>query len=304
MSIVLSCPSCTTRYRANPNAIGTNGRRVRCASCAHVWTAEVEDPGDLPSLEPAPPVKPDAMIEAAEGEKKVHTAFRERQEKKRRTLSAAAAGGAWGGLLAACTVLFICTWIFRVDIVTMWPRASSAYATIGASVNPWGYDVGELDVTREVDHGVPLLVVAGDIHNFDRRSRAIPGLRAILRDAQGEAILEWTISLPAGRLGAGHRQEFRTVVSDPPPEAVEVEVVLMETPAHGNVDGVGHDALTGPGGAAGDSHGEPAAAGHGVEAAHSPETSSVIDTSHEPETAHPAAADQHTSAEPVDAGHH
>ena len=92
MSIVLSCPSCTTRYRANPNAIGTNGRRVRCASCGHVWTAEVEDPSDLPSLQPAPPVKPDAPTEESGGDKKVHTAFRERQEKKRRTLSAAAAG--------------------------------------------------------------------------------------------------------------------------------------------------------------------------------------------------------------------
>jgi len=265
MSIVLSCPSCTTRYRANPNAIGTNGRRVRCASCGHVWTAEVEDPSDLPSLQPAPPVTPEPPAEDPAAEKKVHTAFRERQEKKRRTLSAAAAGGAWGGLVAACAVLFVCAWVFRVDIVTMWPRASSAYAAVGTSVNPWGYDVGELEVTREVDHGVPLLVVAGDVHNFDRRARAIPSLRAILRDEHGEAVLEWTISMPAGRLDAGRRQEFRTVVSDPPPEAVEVEVVLMEMPAHGN--------------AAADEQGDDAGSAHG------------------------APTDTHAAAEPVQTDH-
>ncbi len=279
MSIVLSCPSCTTRYRANPNAIGTNGRRVRCASCGHVWTAEVEDPGDLPSLQPAPPVTPVPPAEEAEGEKKVHTAFRERQEKKRRTLSAAAAGGAWGGLVAACTLLFVCAWIFRVDVVTMWPRASSAYAAAGATVNPWGFDVGELDVTREVDHGVPLLVVEGDVHNFDRRSRAIPGLRAILRDEHGEAVLEWMISMPAGSLGAGRRQQFRTVVSDPPPDAVEVEVVLMDTPAHGNVMEAEHSNTPDV------ANGHPAADEHAGDATH-------------------GSADPHAAAEPVEAGHH
>lgn len=278
MSIVLSCPSCTTRYRANPNAIGTNGRRVRCASCGHVWTAEVEDPSDLPSLQAAPPVTPEPPAEDPAAEKKVHTAFRERQEKKRRTLSAAAAGGAWGGLVAACAVLFVCAWIFRVDIVTLWPRASSAYAAVGTSVNPWGYDVGELEVTRETDHGVPLLVVAGDVHNFDRRSRAIPSLRAILRDEHGEAVLEWTISMPAGHLNAGHRQDFRTVVSDPPPEAVEVEVVLMDMPADGNA----------------------AADDHGDDAGHEP------DGEHVSEHAAPehSESDTHAAAEPVQTDHH
>ncbi|WP_323761701.1 hypothetical protein [Maricaulis sp.] len=257
----------------------------------------MEDPSDLPSLQPAPPVTPDAPAEESGAGKKVHTAFRERQEKKRRTLSAAAAGGAWGGLVAACAVLFMCAWVFRVDIVTLWPRASSAYAMVGTAVNPWGYDVGELEVSREVDHGVPLLVVSGDVHNFDRRSRAIPSLRAILRDEHGEAVLEWTISMPAGRLDAGRRQDFRTVVSDPPPEAVEVEVVLMAAPAHGNaaVDEQGFDPDRAPEAGHGTDTG---ASGHDAGADHS-----QVDT-HAAEPAHSAPADPHAAAEPVQTDHH
>ena len=227
MSIVLSCPSCTTRYRADPQAIGAGGRRVRCASCGHVWAAEVEDPAGLPPVESVPADEP-------KPEPKPHTAFRERQAKKARTMSAAMAGTAWGGLLAACAVLAVTSWIFRVDIVTLWPRASSAYAAVGADVNPWGFSVGELAISRDVDHGVPLLIIEGDIHNFDRRSRAVPGLRAILRDEQGESVLEWSVSMPAGRVDAGKRRDFRTVVTDPPPEAVEVEVAMVDAPAHGN----------------------------------------------------------------------
>ncbi|MAK64793.1 MAG: hypothetical protein CMF75_08685 [Maricaulis sp.] len=231
MSIVLSCPSCSTRYRANPDAIGTAGRRVRCASCGHVWTAEAE----IPTVQDAPQVEPAAAsVSSPEPESLPHKAFRARQERKRHTLSMAAAGGAWGGLLAACLILFVSAWIFRVDIVTLWPRASSAYAAVGASVNPYGFSVGELDIRRETDHGVPLLVVEGDIHNFDRRARAVPGLRAILRDEHGESLLEWQVSMPAGDVLAGRRRTFSTVVSDPPPQAVEVEVVLMARAATGN----------------------------------------------------------------------
>ena len=228
MSIVLSCPSCTTRYRANPQAIGSSGRRVRCASCGHVWTAEVEDPADLPALQAALPI--DEEPAEIEPEKKVHTVFRERQAAKRRTMSAAVAGSAWGGLVAACALFFLTAWIFRVDVVTLWPRASSAYAAVGADVNPYGFSVGTLNVERDIDHGVPLLVVEGDLHNFDRRTRTVPGLRAILRDETGQALLEWNIPLEATRVRAGRRQDFRTVVSDPPPQAVEVEVVVAAAP--------------------------------------------------------------------------
>ncbi len=277
MSIVLSCPSCSTRYRANPDAIGATGRRVRCASCGHVWTAEAE----IPTVQAAPQVEPAAVAPAApEPDSLPHKAFRARQERKRHTLSMAAAGGAWGGLLAACMVLFVCAWIFRVDVVTLWPRASSAYAAVGAEVNPYGFSVGELDIRRDVDHGVPLLVVEGDIHNFDRRARAVPGLRAILRDENGESLLEWQISMPAGDVLAGRRRAFSTVVSDPPPQAVEVEVLLMARPATGNAvhapDPEAH--VTDPHDAV-------------------PQAGTV---SHEPETAHEAPAEGETGhAEPA-----
>lgn len=230
MSIVLSCPSCSTRYRADPQAIGANGRRVRCASCSYVWTAEVDDPVDLPELEPAPveAVAEEAAAPEPETAKPVHTAYRERQAKKRQTMSAAVAGGAWGGLAVAVSLLFVASWFFRVDIVTLWPRASSAYAAIGSEVNPYGISVGELHVSHEVDQGVPLLIIEGSIQNYDRRSRDLPGLRAVLRDNQSQTLLEWSVGVTDGPVRSGEIREFRTIVSDPPPETVEVEIVLVD----------------------------------------------------------------------------
>jgi len=228
MSIVLSCPSCSTRYRANPQAIGENGRRVRCASCNHTWTAELEDPASLPDIEPVA-VETEVVEEPVIEEEpaKPHEVFREREAAKRRTMSAAVAGGAWGGLVAVCGLLFLTAWIFRVDVVTLWPQASSAYATMGAEVNPYGYSVSELNITRESEHGVPLVVIEGHVHNFDYKSHPVPDLRAILKDENGESLLEWAIPITGGSVSAGERREFRTIVSDPPPQSVEAEVMLV-----------------------------------------------------------------------------
>ena len=160
-------------------------------------------------------------------------------------MSAAVAGGAWGGLAIAVSLVLTCAWIFRVDVVTAFPRASSAYAAMGSTVNPYGISVGELNVSHQIEHGVPLLIVEGDLHNYDRRSRPVPEVRAVLRDDQGRSLLEWTVNMDVQDLGAGDHEAFRTIVSDPPPGTVEVEVVLvdaitthLEESGHGEVDAV------------------------------------------------------------------
>jgi predicted Zn finger-like uncharacterized protein len=40
--MLLLCPNCDARYLTPDDRIGPNGRRVRCARCAHVWFVELK----------------------------------------------------------------------------------------------------------------------------------------------------------------------------------------------------------------------------------------------------------------------
>ncbi|MTI08817.1 MJ0042-type zinc finger domain-containing protein [Curvivirga aplysinae] len=41
--MILACPNCSTKFRVPDNAIGPQGRVVKCAKCAHSWKATTDD---------------------------------------------------------------------------------------------------------------------------------------------------------------------------------------------------------------------------------------------------------------------
>lgn len=59
--MILTCPSCATKFRVKAGAIGPAGRKVKCRNCAHTWHAMPED-DDTAAVEAAkaapPPPEP------------------------------------------------------------------------------------------------------------------------------------------------------------------------------------------------------------------------------------------------------
>ena len=94
--MILTCPACATSYFVPDEAIGPNGRRVRCKTCGHDWRASLEDaPLELESategLSPAEDTSsetlPESLAETPAPE--LPRAFRARAERRRRTRQAA-----------------------------------------------------------------------------------------------------------------------------------------------------------------------------------------------------------------------
>lgn len=57
--MIIACPECDTRYAVPDEAIGLEGRTVRCAKCKHNWFQEgPELEGASPPIEPAPTPPP------------------------------------------------------------------------------------------------------------------------------------------------------------------------------------------------------------------------------------------------------
>ncbi|MFN3834831.1 MAG: zinc-ribbon domain-containing protein [Glycocaulis sp.] len=226
--MIVTCPSCETRYRVDPEAMAVRAGRVRCAACGHGWKVSEEE---LTLSEPAKPTlrkepvdmapKPLSAMEPV----KPHEVVRKRAETRRHRARQTVEGAGWA-VVAACSLMVLgAAFLFRVDIVDTFPRAASAYAAIGLEVNPHGLEIRDLRAFASEDEAGGL-VIEGVVVNVTGRERACLPLRAMILDTQGQVLVEWVVMLDALSLPARGEEAFRSVLADPPEGAAELEVIF------------------------------------------------------------------------------
>lgn len=227
--MIVTCPSCETKYRASDEALEARGGKVRCASCNHVWVVE-EDALTLEKAVDADPTSESEPISEPEPSfsepAQPHAKIRQREEAKRRKARLLTEATAWGGIAACFAVLSASAWFFKGSVVEMFPATSSAYAAMGATINPYGLEVRELEVQRAQGSSLPALIIEGEVHNISDRNRDTLPLRAALLDDNGAVLVEWMVILESPELPPEGRERFRTELPDPPDGAREVKVVF------------------------------------------------------------------------------
>ena len=228
--MILTCPSCATSYFAPDGAIPPGGRKVRCQSCAHVWhgmptdepleltAASAPSPTPEPrSFEDAPPVSPETPAP------ELPKAFRARAEQQRRLRRAATHGAVWAGLASMFVGLLAAGWLFRVEVVELYPRAAAAYAMVGTPVNPTGLEFEAL-TAKAVAERPDMVMVSGALRNVRDREIVAPPVRVALLDAHGAEVGHALIELDGAPVLPGGVQGFAALIRDPGAHGVDVGV--------------------------------------------------------------------------------
>jgi predicted Zn finger-like uncharacterized protein len=234
--MILTCPTCASRYRIDETKLGPQGRTVRCAGCGESWRAEpLAEPLQLtPELVAPNFVEPDPAVDVSAGgaepdlaetpAEELPKVFRQKAEAKRRTRAAMTAGVVWGGMSASLALLMLAAVVFRVQVVQLWPRTAGAYAAVHLTVNPLGVAPDNVQAAPGLENGRAALIVTGAERNIDSRPRGPVPLRISLYDKAGVRLLSRIVDLPAAPLGGGESRPFRVSFLDPPMAATQVGV--------------------------------------------------------------------------------
>lgn len=232
--MILQCPECRTSYSVPDDAIGAEGRSVRCAACKHSW---FEPPIDVDSApEPTgapPPAEPstepeataaDAAPEAAESpatEEPVAVAVETPVDETASTqpaLPTRPRSRRWLGV-AACGVVALIAGVLALFYFGTPTFATDIANRLGFSVPaPRVVLLIEPPTTerREMESGNELLAISGRIVNPTDSPQRVPDILAELRDTSGRVVYGWTITPPNREIAPRATMAFNSAEVDVP----------------------------------------------------------------------------------------
>ena len=216
--MIVTCPACSTRYLVDPRALGSAGRTVRCANCSNTW--HQVPPEDFPQS---------VALQPDEAEPSLSTA---------RFPPPALPPSPRSGIFTPLRLLtglvvvgIIAVVVARGSVVAQWPATAKVYSMVGLAVGPpaLGVELRKTSPRRDVENGVPVLIVEGEVANISNEAVDVPRLKVILTDQNGNEVQSWTFSVTEPKLMPGTSEAFRTSILRPSTSAANVAVEIDET---------------------------------------------------------------------------
>jgi predicted Zn finger-like uncharacterized protein len=229
--MILTCPSCDTRYQVDEAAIDrAAGRQVRCANCGYLWhfapSLEEHVPAQtVPAAGPAPGPAPVSTMDAGVFETDAASAIAAPLDLGSAAAPAIGRMGPGGrGLLQLAAVLVVAAVVIvpilaRNFVVETWPEATKAYDAVGLKTVASGTG---LDITVTPLKSEGAFVVTGEITNTTKRTLSVPPLRVALHDTTQREVQFHIVDPPVASLAPGAGARFRTVFDRPDITATKV----------------------------------------------------------------------------------
>jgi predicted Zn finger-like uncharacterized protein len=194
--MILTCPSCRTRYQVDDAVLARTARRtVRCASCGHSWQHLTPPPPPPLRAADAPPAA------AATAEVSPRPAIIAPPAPRRRR------GGGIGLLLLLLLLTGIAASVIlqRDKIVALWPGAARLYELVHLTGEAPG---AGLEIAIKTTHNADGVIVEGTITNRLAIPATVPNLRVVLRDGGQKELAVKVIDPPRDRLLPGETAPF------------------------------------------------------------------------------------------------
>jgi predicted Zn finger-like uncharacterized protein len=221
--MILTCPECHTRYRADAAQFPADGRKVRCARCGHVWQQSPPEPE-------SEPIRTAAIVGIPAGagpDPVTATAPAAPRQKIFPGQSLADRLGLLAGWLGLGIMVFLIGWTgfrFREEIATLWPQTSSLFATFGVAVNARGIAIDDWSYRRETENGQPVMVVTGKLVNRSAHELTVPPVQVTLTDDDERELYRWTFKPPQPTLNPGQSLGFTSRLPNPPSTARHLQL--------------------------------------------------------------------------------
>lgn len=226
--MILSCPSCKTRYIVPDSAIGPTGRRVRCANCRYSWVQEppaldlelaptpeqmaAEPPVPPPAAaapRPEPPPPPSWTQPEAETPAEPEPAYDEWEPGRRPRRNRARM---WT-IIALVVGLLMVAGVVALQVFGL-PEAVQRIFLPVQNANALTI-TGTTERSR-LESGQDLLVLHGQITNTSDEPQRVPQIRAELRDAQNNVVHAWSIAPPVRDIDPRRTVRFDSAERDVP----------------------------------------------------------------------------------------
>jgi predicted Zn finger-like uncharacterized protein len=213
--MILTCPSCSTRYLIDPVSLGVTGRVVRCARCSHSWSET--PPEDMPKrvnvLPPAQkvrPIPPGSNLPAL------------------RKTGAGRAWVGWAALLAVVVGVAGGSVLARDRIIAVWPDAARLYAGLGLDEHAAARVLVVRNVQQDsfAEDGQRIVAVTGEIVNISGQRLDVPRVVIQVLDGAGGVITSIYADPADSALAAGAMTVFSSRLTDPPKNATSLNVAL------------------------------------------------------------------------------
>lgn len=256
--MILTCPSCGTRFALDAARLGAEGRTVRCARCSHTWFAEPaaaapvtageSAAADEPRLRPGD--RPLGPPRQAFEDNQFAGRFRNQADDgETRNLPALIREGrlgalvGWGGLVLFLIMVSAGVVLFARDITTAWPAAATLYDRLGLDPDRSLLSSGPaapvaalplekrlrftaLAPSQRFIDGVLTLVISGRIESTSAHEEILPPIEVVLLDNQKLDLKTQVFAPPQPSLKPGAEVAFETRFENPPPEAQDIRVTF------------------------------------------------------------------------------